>query len=80
MPRFAWVLVPLTAIVGIAAIWVAYGPDTPRLGGGVPAPVWIADLATGWTIAGAGLVAWIRFPSSLCRPAPGADRDGVVHR
>jgi hypothetical protein len=68
VPRLALALIPLGVLVGIAAEWVAYGPDTPRLGGGDTLPLWIADLATGWTILAAGLVAWVRFPASRVGP------------
>jgi hypothetical protein len=54
----------LGAFTGVWATWVAYGPDTPRLGGGDVMPVWISDLATGSIIQVAGFVAWLRVPGS----------------
>ncbi len=64
MPRAAASLILVVICGGLAAEWVRYGPDTPVLGGVDTLPRWVADLATGWSIALAGFVAWTRFPVS----------------
>ena len=65
LARTTAALVPVLIVVGLTSEWVRSGPDTPVLGGVDTMPRWIADLATGWLIACAGLLAWVRFPASL---------------
>jgi len=45
---------------GLVSEWVGFGFSTPRL--------WVPDLATGWTLVGAGLVAWSRRRESALGP------------
>jgi signal transduction histidine kinase len=49
-------LVPVAAVVGIAAEWRLYGWADPR--------DWVPDLLTGWSLIACGLVGWSRRPQS----------------
>ena len=68
LPAPVIALVPALLLLGIGAEWVLYGPDAPRIGRRDYVSLALVDLLTGWTVAGAGLVAWTGRPASRIGP------------
>jgi signal transduction histidine kinase len=68
LPGRVIILVPALVLLGFSAEWVLYGPDAPRIGHRDDLSLALIDLVTGWTVAGAGVVAWVWRPASRIGP------------